>query len=29
MSSALHMLWEIAFDFVNNISRIFIGWFQL
>ena len=27
--SALHKLWEIAFNFVNDISRILIGRFQL
>ena len=29
MSSDLHRLWEIAFNFVNYIARILIGWFQL
>ena len=29
MSSDVHRLWEIAFNFVNYIARILIGWFQL
>ena len=29
MPSALHRLWEIAFNFVIGIARILIGWFQL
>ena len=29
MSSALHTQWEIAFNFVIDIARILISWFQL
>ena len=29
MPSALHKLWEIAFNFVNHISRILIGIIEL
>ena len=29
MRSALHRLWEIAFNFVNDIVRVLIGWYQL
>ena len=29
MPSALHRLWKITFNFVNNISLILIVWFQI
>ena len=29
MPSALYWLWEIAFNFVNDIARILTGWYKL